>query len=56
MYKDYGRLAAEVFYGVFNHDLRPRRHIMKVAMDAFKASGLRLRDLISDGLAGIKAL
>ena len=48
--------AAEVFYGVFNHDLRPRRHIMKVAMDAFKASGLRLRDLISDGLAGIKAL
>ena len=56
MYKDYGRLAAEVFYGVFNHDLRPRRHIMKVAMDAFKASGLRLRALISDGLAGIKAL
>jgi len=25
-------------------------------MDAFKASGLRLRALISDGLAGIKAL
>ena len=56
MYKDYGRLAAEVFYGVFNHDLRPRRHISKIALAAFKASGLRCKHLISDALAAIKAL
>lgn len=56
MYKDYGRLGAEVFYGIFNHDLTPRRHLMRVAMDAFKASGLKLKDLISDGIAGIRSL
>ena len=56
MYKDYGRLAAEVFYGVFNHDLRPRRHISKLALAAFKSSGLRFKDLVSDALAAIKAL
>lgn len=56
MYKDYGRLGAEIFYGIFDHDLTPRRHIVKVALDAFKRSGLRLWDVISDGLAGVKAL
>lgn len=56
MYKDYGRLGAEVFYGIFNHDLSPRRHLFKVALDAFKASGVKLKDLISDGIAGIRAL
>ena len=56
MYKDYGKLAAEVFYGIFNHDLTPRRHIRKVGLDALKASGLKLTQIIGDVLAGIRAL
>lgn len=56
MYKDYGKLAAEVFYGIFNHDLTPRRHIRKVELDALKASGLKLTQIMGDVLAGIRAL
>ena len=56
MYKDYGKLAAEVFYGMFNHDLTPRRHIRKVGLDALKASGLKLTQIMGDVLAGIRAL
>ena len=56
MYKDYGKLGAEVFYGIFNHDLTPRRHIRKVGLDALKASGLKLTQLMGDVLAGIRAL
>lgn len=56
MYKDYGKLAAEVFYGIFNHDLTLRRHIRKVGLDALKASGLKLTQIMGDVLAGIRAL
>ena len=56
MYKDYGKLAAEVFYGIFNHDLTPRRHIRKVGLNALKASGLKLTQIVGDVLAGIRAL
>ena len=56
MYKDYGKLAAEAFYGIFNHDLTPRRHIRKVGLDALKASGLKLTQIMGDVLAGIRAL
>ena len=56
MYKDYGKLAAEVFYGIFNHDLTPRRHIRKVGLDTLKASGLKLTQIMGDVLAGIRAL
>ena len=56
MYKNYGRLAAEVFYGIFNHDLKPRRHMRKVGLDVLKASGLKLTQIIGDVLAGIRAL
>ena len=56
MYKDYGKLGAEVFYGIFNHDLTPRRHIRTVGLDALKASGLKLTQIMGDVLAGIRAL
>ena len=56
MYKNYGRLAAEVLYGIFNHDLKPRRHMRKVGLDVLKASGLKLTQIVGDVLAGIRAL
>ena len=56
MYEQYGSLLADIMYGAFNHDLRPRRHLRDVAKRAFKRSPVRLRDLFSDGLAGVRAL
>ncbi|MFE4466787.1 FAD-dependent oxidoreductase [Oerskovia sp. NPDC056781] len=56
MYEQYGSLLADIMYGAFDHDLRPRRHLRDVARRAFKRSPVRLRDLLSDGLAGVRAL
>jgi electron transfer flavoprotein-quinone oxidoreductase len=56
MYDQYGRLLADVLHGAFAHDLTPRRHLMDVARTALKASPVRVRDLLSDGIAGVRAL
>jgi len=56
MYKDYGELIGNVLYGVFNHDNKPREHIAKVALRAFRKSPVKVRHLISDGIAGVRAL
>ena len=56
MYKDYGELIGNVLYGVFNLDNKPREHLVKVAFKAFKKSPVKIRNLISDGIAGVRAL
>jgi electron transfer flavoprotein-quinone oxidoreductase len=56
MYRDYGELLGNVLYGVFNLDDRPREHLVKVALKAFKKSPVKIKHLISDGLAGVRAL
>ena len=56
MYKDYGELIGNVLYGVFNLDSKPREHLAKVAFRAFKKSPVKVRHLISDGIAGVRAL
>jgi len=56
MYRDYGELFGNVLYGVFNLDDRPREHLVKVALQAFKKSPVKIKHLISDGLAGVRAL
>lgn len=56
MYKDYGELIGNVLYGVFNLDNKPRAHLLKVAVTAFKKSPVKIRHLISDGIAGVRAL
>lgn len=56
MYTQYGQLLADVLYGAFNHDLTPRKHLTAVAKDALKASPVKIKDLASDGLAGVRAL
>lgn len=56
MYKDYGELIGNVLYGVFNLDNNPREHLAKVALRAFKKSPVKVRHLISDGIAGVRAL
>ncbi|SDC61105.1 electron transfer flavoprotein-quinone oxidoreductase [Sanguibacter gelidistatuariae] len=56
MYTRYGQLLGDILYGVFNHDLTPRRRLMSVARGELKRSPVRMRDLMSDGIAGVRAL
>jgi electron transfer flavoprotein-quinone oxidoreductase len=56
MYGDYGRLLEEIMLDVFRLDGTPRRHLARVARDALRRSPVRLRDLASDALAGVRAL
>jgi electron transfer flavoprotein-quinone oxidoreductase len=56
MYKNYGELLANVLYGAFNLDTRPRRHLLSVARKALKHSPLKTRQLVRDGIAGARAL
>jgi electron transfer flavoprotein-quinone oxidoreductase len=56
LYKDYGELIGNVLYGVFNHDNKPREHLARVALRAVRKSPVKVRHLISDGVAGVRAL
>ncbi|VEI12678.1 FAD-dependent oxidoreductase [Trueperella bialowiezensis] len=56
MFTQVGPLLADVFYRAYNHDLSPRKPLVKVALDAFKASGVKVRDLARTGIAALRAL
>ncbi|MDR2253524.1 MAG: FAD-dependent oxidoreductase [Bifidobacteriaceae bacterium] len=56
MFNDYGPLLADVFHGVYNLDLSPRRRLVKTARAAVKASPVRLVDLARDAWAAMRAL
>ncbi len=56
MYEAYGPLLADVLHGMYNLDTTPRTHILKVAMDALKRSGIKVTELARDGWAAVRAL
>lgn len=56
LYDGYGELLADVLHGVYDHDLSPRRPLATVAYQALRRSPLRMRDLLSDAVAGVRAL
>ena len=56
MYGPYGELIADVLQNAFSLDGTPREHLLTVARHALKRSPLALRQLISDGWAGVRAL
>jgi electron transfer flavoprotein-quinone oxidoreductase len=56
MYKQYGELFANVLYGSFNLDTRPRQHLLTVARKSLARSPLKMRQLVRDGIAGARAL
>ncbi|WP_372594926.1 hypothetical protein, partial [Actinotalea sp.] len=56
MYEQYGTVLADVLHGAFDHDLSPRRHLRDVAWTALRRSPVRVRDLVSDAFAGVRAL
>nr|NLD41116.1 FAD-dependent oxidoreductase [Actinomycetales bacterium] len=56
MYKDVGRLLADVFHGLYNLDTTPRRHLLAVARDALKRSKLTMTRLARIGWQAVRAL
>ncbi|MDR1190014.1 MAG: FAD-dependent oxidoreductase [Bifidobacteriaceae bacterium] len=56
MFNDYGPLLADVLHGVYDLDLKPRRHLLKTARDAFRASPVKLTQLARDGWQALRAL
>jgi electron transfer flavoprotein-quinone oxidoreductase len=56
LYTRYGELFADVLYGAFNLDTKPRRHLLGVARTALAQSPLTMRQLVRDGIAGVRAL
>ncbi len=56
LYSDYGRLAADVFRDVYDHDLAPRRSLLGTARVALRRSGLGTGRLVRDGVAALRAL
>jgi electron transfer flavoprotein-quinone oxidoreductase len=56
LYGDYGELAARLLHGVFRFDGTPHRRLHTLARTALRRSPIRLRHLMSDGWAGVRAL
>ena len=56
LYAGYGQLLADVFHGIYDHDLTPRTHLIPTAIAAVKGSGLGFGQLIRDGWAAARAL
>ncbi|MDR0626437.1 MAG: FAD-dependent oxidoreductase [Bifidobacteriaceae bacterium] len=56
LYGDYGALLADIFHGVYNLDLAPRRRMVSLGRQVLRDSPVSLRDLVGDGLRAVTAL
>ena len=56
MYGAVGSLMTDILYGIFNLDLSPRKHLLNVAREALKKSGLKMTRLIRIGYEAVRAL
>jgi electron transfer flavoprotein-quinone oxidoreductase len=56
LYKEYGVLLADVFNGIYGLDTTPRQHLYRVALDAFRNSPLRFKDVVHDAWRGLRSL
>lgn len=56
LYRDYGLLLADVLHGVYDLDATPRRHLVNIAKDALRRSGIRMSDLAKDAWQAVRAL
>jgi len=56
MYEELGLLMSDVFHGVFNLDLTPRKHLLATARMAFKKSPIKVKQMVGIGLAAVRAL
>ena len=56
MYEELGLLMSDVFHGVFNLDLTPRKHLLATARMAFKKSPIKVKQMVGIGLAAVRGL
>ncbi|WP_124055388.1 FAD-dependent oxidoreductase [Arcanobacterium ihumii] len=56
LYKDYGPFLANIFHELYNINLQPRKKVKKVVQSVFKKSGLKVKTVVKDALAAIRAL
>jgi len=56
MYGEVGLLLSDVLYGVFNHDLTPRKHLLGTAMKALKKSPMTIIQMAKLAVAAVRAL
>lgn len=56
LYGQVGRLAADVFHGVYNLDTTPRQRLLPVARAALKKSPLSMRRLVKLGLQAVRSI
>ena len=56
MYNAYGPLLADVFHGVYNLDLTPRKLLARTAWDVLRRSPVKLTTLVRDVLHALRAL
>lgn len=56
LYGQVGKLAADVFHGVYNLDTTPRQRLLPVARAALKKSPLSMRRLVKLGLQAVRSI
>ncbi|NLI91290.1 MAG: FAD-dependent oxidoreductase [Peptococcaceae bacterium] len=56
LYKQYSHMVNHLFGKVYAHDMSPKEHLVKTAMNSLKESGISLFDLAKDGIKGVRAL
>lgn len=56
LYKQYSIMVNKLFSKVYNHDLSPKEHLVKTAIQAMKESDLSMFDIAKDGIKGARAL
>ncbi|NLP59263.1 FAD-dependent oxidoreductase [Lutibacter sp. B1] len=56
MYEEYGKLLADIFFNIYNHNLTPRKRLISVAKGVFRDSDIKMKSLIRDAFVGVKSL
>ena len=56
MYRAYGLVAADVFHGIFDLDMTPRRHLLPTAFGAMRRSPVKMRQVARDAIGAVRAL
>ncbi|QOQ38471.1 FAD-dependent oxidoreductase [Trueperella pecoris] len=56
MYGAMGELAADILYGVYNHDLTPRKRLVKVILGGVKKSRMSLGQLAKLGFDAVRSM
>lgn len=56
LYSTYGPLLADIFHGIYDLDLTPRKLLIRTTRDTIKGSGLRLRTMARDVVHALRSL